>query len=210
MVVRFTLGLVFGSLLMQAAVINSTSYSMPNGNTSSYSYWDESYTGSGNSSANGSALSGGLGDLTDGVAADNNWFVTEAPPGAGPYVGWNNVNPIITFYFGGVINFSRVRIHFDDSQNGGVTAPSSVTINGSNFGVTDPAGVAPFWADFDVSGLASTDQLSFQLNRNTEWVFASEFEFEDDSLSAVPEPATMFLMGGSLSALALLRRRFRK
>jgi hypothetical protein len=176
---RFTLGPVFGSLLMQAAVVNPTSYSMPNGNTGSYNYWDESYTVSGNSSVDGSAFSGGIGDLTDGVVANNNRFITEAPPGAGPYVGWTNVNPIITFYFGGITNFSRVRILFDDSRSGGVTAPSSVTINGSNLGVTDPAGVAPFRADFDVSGLASTDQLSFQLNRNNDWVFASEFEFEE-------------------------------
>jgi hypothetical protein len=207
---QLALGLLLGSFALQAAVVNPISYSMPNGSSGSYNYWDESYTGSGNPLANNSPLSGGLGDLTDGIVAPDNWFVTEAVPGPGPYVGWQNIDPLITFEFAAVTDFTTVRIHFDDSQEGGVTGPVGVTINGTNFAVTDPAGSAPFWAEFDISGFASSNQLAIQLHRSDIWVFASEFQFEDASLSAVPEPSTMFIMGGGLSALALLRRRFRK
>ena len=210
MVKQIAIGLVFGSLLMQAAVVNPTSYDMPNGNVGSYTYFDDTYNGSGNIGAPGSPLTGGLGDLTDGVVASDNWTVTEAPAGPGPYVGWDNVNPLITFNFSALTDFMFLRIHFDDSNgSGGVSAPASVTINGTNFTIADPVGSSPFWAQFDISGLASTNQLAVQINRQTSWVFASEFEFEDASLSGVPEPSTMFIMGGGLSALALLRRRFR-
>ncbi|WP_156797016.1 hypothetical protein [Nitrosomonas sp. Is79A3] len=61
------------------------SYSMLNGNTGSYNYWDETYTGSGCVTCDNAALTGGRGDLTDGIVATDNWFVTEAPAGNGPY-----------------------------------------------------------------------------------------------------------------------------
>ncbi|MFV2066020.1 MAG: hypothetical protein ACC645_03505 [Pirellulales bacterium] len=44
------------------------------------------------------SLSGGLGDLTDGVIATENWYIVEPPDGPnGPYVGWNHGNtPVIS------------------------------------------------------------------------------------------------------------------
>ena len=80
----------------EASFVTPTSYDMPNGYTGSYEYWDESYTGSGNTAADGDPLSGGLGDLTDGVVASDNWYVVEAPLGPGPYVGWT-IDPTISF-----------------------------------------------------------------------------------------------------------------
>jgi predicted methyltransferase len=43
---------------------------MVDGNTGSWEYWDQSQTGFGSVTCDGAALSGGLGDLTDGVKLD--------------------------------------------------------------------------------------------------------------------------------------------
>ena len=64
-----------------AVPIVPTSYEMPNGTTGTYSYWDDSYDGTGNNQLNFAALAGGTGDLTDGVIAVDNWFVEEPPLG---------------------------------------------------------------------------------------------------------------------------------
>jgi hypothetical protein len=198
--------LVFSCLAVSAAVVNPLSYDMPNGYTGSYNYWDESYSGAGNTMQDGAPLTGGLGDLTDGMVATDNWFVTEAPAGPGPYVGWT-INPLITFRFAGVTAFGLVRIHFDDSDgNGGVSAPLSVTINGTNYLVSDPAGPEPFWAEFNIAGV-STDTLDITLERGDVWVFASEFEFQD-SANAIPEPSTFG--AGALAIAALGALRFRR
>lgn len=71
----------------QAGQIAPVSYDMLNGETGSFTYYDETYNGSGNPQGTLSALSGGLGDLTDGVIASQNWNVAEQAAN-GPYVGW--------------------------------------------------------------------------------------------------------------------------
>ena len=107
-----------------AQVIHPTSYDMPNGNSGSFNYWDDTYSGAGNNHLDAAPLSGGLGDLTDGVIATDNWFVTEVT-NHGPYVAWDSYNPILNFHFSSITPFSNVRIYFDDADGrGGVTAPS--------------------------------------------------------------------------------------
>jgi hypothetical protein len=188
--------------------VNPTSYNMPNGFSGSFNYWDESYNGSGNTSVDGAALSGGLGDLTNGVLASDNWGVVEAPAGPGPYVGWS-IDPVIVFNFGSTISFSTVQFHFDDSNgNGGVSAPAAVVINGTNFPIADPAGSAPFLQSFNVAPLGlNTNQLTIQLIRRNTWVFASEARFTTGVSAAAPEPmSAAFLALGGL-VLAARRRR---
>jgi hypothetical protein len=199
--------LLFGCMAAaHAAIVSPTSYDIPNGYTGSFNYWDESYNGSGSTNVDGAALTGGLGDLTDGVLATDNWFVVEAPAGAGPYVGWT-INPTLIFHFSAINNFTTVRIHFDDANgNGGVSTPASVDINGTNYVVPDPAGSAPFSQTFDVTGLSS-DTLTITLNRNNVWVFTSEFEFASDTSSLIPEPSTFIIAATGLFGITLLRRR---
>jgi len=200
-----TLGVLIAiTAAAKADIVMPTSYDTPNGYTGAYTYWDESYSGAGDTTVDGASLTGGLGDLTDGVVASDNWFFLESPPGPGPYVGWN-IDPTITFHFASAVDFETVRIYFDDSDGaGGVSAPSSVAINGTSFSVADPAGFAPFFVDFALSGVP-TDQLSIQLMRSNVWVFASEFTF---TARAVPEPASIVMLGtGAVGLLGYARRR---
>ena len=196
---------ILGAASSAYAALTPDSYSMLNGNTGSYNYWDEIYSGAGCVTCDNAVLSGGRGDLTDGIIAADNWFVTEAPAGNGPYVGWT-LDPTITFHWNAPVNVSSVTFHFDDSNgSGGVSAPASVDVNGINFPISDPAGSAPF--AFVANGLSFTgNDLSVTIHRSNAWVFLSEVEF---NVSPVPEPETyaMLLAGLGLIGFAVRRRK---
>ena len=200
------LGLSAMGISAQAASVKPISYDMLNGDSGSYNYWDQSYTGSGNVNANGSSLTGGLGDLTDGVIATQNWNVVEAPAGNGPYVGWVHKNPVIDFRFASVEIFNSITFHFDDSDGiGGVYQPASVNVNGTDYAVPTNAGSNPFGFTIDLAGL-TTDVLTTEIARSSGWVFLSEVTF-DAQVSAVPLPASSLLLMGGLAGLVGLRRR---
>ncbi len=207
--------LLIGSILVACSWANAsvtvdpTSYDMLNGHTGSFNYWDDSYTGAGNKQVNGAALTGGLGDLTDGIVASDNWQFVESPRGPhGPYVGWRS-NPLITFKFSQAHAFDSVNIHFDDADYGGVSAPLSVIIDGTGYAITDPAGSDPFWANIDVTSQnLNTDTLHIQFVRGSSWVFASEVGFTAaEDVAAVPLPGSLLLVGLGTSVAGYLRRR---
>ena len=181
------------------------SYNMLNGNTGSYNYWDETYSGAGCVTCDNAALTGGRGDLTDGIIAADNWNITEAPSGNGPYVGWT-LDPVITFHWNSPVNITSVTFYFDDANGlGGVSSPSSVDVNGTNFPIADPAGSAPF--SFVANGLSFTgNDLAVTLHRSNAWVFMSEVEF---NAAPIPEPETyaMLLAGLGLLGFAAHRRK---
>jgi hypothetical protein len=189
-----------------AAPVVVSSYDMVNGYTGSYQYWDDTYSGSGAKTTDGAPLSGGKGDLTDGIKATANWYVTEAPAGAGPYVGWLNINPVIHFHFGGPVTINTISFNVDDANGyGGVSTPLSVVIGGVTYGLTDPAGSAPF--QFDVSGLSlNVSDLDITINRRNAWVFVSEIAFDGSDGGSVPEPGSLALLGLGLAGLALRKR----
>lgn len=201
--------LVFGfSALGSAALaISPTSYDMPNGNGlavgGSFNYWDLNYTGSGNTTLDNAPLTNGLGDLTDGFVSNQNWSVVENIAGTGPYVGWSELDPTVTFRFGSVSAINQITVYADDADGGGgVSLPDAVRINGTLFDVDqNMAGREPKALVFSGLGL-NTDTVDVQFIRSNRWVFVSEVTF-----SAVPEPGTIAALG--LGALMLLRRRRR-
>lgn len=201
-----------------AAQVFATSYAMPNGggqaSGGTFNYWDKEYTGAGAASTDGAALTGGLGNLTDGVVAPNLWFNTENNAGTGPYVGWfgpgrGQLNPLITFNFAGSTLIDQIRIHMDNSNVGGVFAPAQILIDGVSTAFTAPADGTAGFVDFSglsLSGGSHTLQFNQDFGGNS-WIFLSEIEFYGSS-AAVPEPATwaMMLLGFGVVGGAMRRR----
>lgn len=196
-----------------ASPILPTSYDMPNGDGvisgGSFNYWDLNYTGTGNTSLDNDPLSGGLGDLTDGVIASGNWSAVENVEGTGPYVGWRaglNGNPQITFHFDPGSTIETVTVYVDDANgDGGVDLPDSVIINGVTFDIDQfLAGAEPKSFTFSNLGFVG-DTMTIDLIASSEWVFASEITFDSQP---VPEPMTLAVLGAG--AVALVRKRKRK
>lgn len=180
------------------------SYDMPNGGTGGGNdYLDSSYGGvgaTGNPAAIGSSLAGGAGELTDGViSAAHDW--------TGPYVGWLNINPTITFHFDGPPTITEIVFHFDDNDGGaGVGAPLSVEIDGgAAVPIADPAGSDPF--AFSVTGLSITkSSFDVVINRRTEWIMLSEVQFFGEA-AQTPGPAPLALLAAGFVGIAGFARR---
>jgi len=205
--------LSLSAVAASAATVSPTSYDMANGQNGSYTYQDGSYSVGGslhpNANISSAALSGGLGELTDGYIETKNWNAAgvESAAGNGPYVGWASIQPVITFNFADVTDFVSATFYFDASNVGGVAPPRSVTINGENQLVPTPASNAPFAFTFDLSNQAPTDTLVATIfDGQGSWVFLSEVTFEAN-VSAVPLPAGALLLLTGLAGLGAARRR---
>jgi hypothetical protein len=201
-----------------AVPVTAVSYDMPNGSGQAsggtYNYWDASYSGSGNVTLDGAALSGGTGDLTDGITTNLNWNNIENAAGTGPYVGWrSNItpDPVVRFDFGGSVLISSVTVHMDDSNGtGNVQTPLSIDLSTDGVtytsnAITDPVSSSPFNATLPL--LEITNQLFVRFTHRDQWIFIDEVTFDGERPNAVPEPALPALLGLGLVALGISRKR---
>lgn len=200
-----TLAMCLAAPAATAATVVPESYDMLNGDQGSFPYFDSSYSGTGNKNSAYAPLTGGVGELTDGVIATQNWFVTPDP-----YVGWLRTNIVITFNFASILDFNSITFYFDDSNgSGGVAPPDRAAVNGLSALVPDGPSGAPASFTMDLTALAPTSVLTTQLFHDAQypWIMLSEVKF--DAIAPIPLPAGMPLLLGGLGALALIRRKSR-
>jgi PEP-CTERM motif len=138
-------------------------------------------------------LSGGVGKLTAGVSPALSWYqYGEDTPWVGWYIGYpNETDPIVTFNFAGVEHINSVTVWVDNALGyGGVSLPSSVAIDGTDFPIapdnSNPAPRGYTFSSLDITG-SSVNVQFFQSNA---WVMVVEVSFS----SGVPEPATWAMM----------------
>lgn len=225
-VVPFVMAVMGEALIAHAVQIMPSSYDMTNGygvsSGGEYNYWDASYSGVGNKTADGALLTGGLGKLTDGVIAttDWEWHESDGTPrtvenfaGTGPYVGWTCGDPVITFKFNQA-KIDNITFYVDNPAGayGGVAAPKSFTINGKIYTVdTTSLGSGPQVINLTNLDLDNVNDLTVIINRDLSpdsfWLFLSEVTFDDGNSVPVPEPASLILFGVGISCVVLLRNR---
>ena len=195
-----------------AAQLVVTSYDTPNGDGQasggSFNYWDKNYTGAGAKTTDGAPLTGGVGDLTDGIVAKDFWYNVENGAGEGPYVGWyalSSLNPVVKFNLAGVSAVTEIRIHLDNSGVGGVFTPAAILINGVNSAFSGPAAGSIGWVTFSGLNLTGSSQTIEFRQDPFRWAFVSEVQFLGNR---VPEPAAwaMMLSGFGLAGAAMRRR----
>jgi PEP-CTERM motif len=191
----------------QAAPLTVASYDMPNGDSSTYVYHDGLYTGSGDKTLDNAPLSGGTGVLTDGVIPTLSWDSYGSSYPNGPYVGWT-IDPsiTITFHFAGAVTIRGVTFHFDDpaGHSGQVQAPQSVAFGGQTYpGATGSQQTGPYALTIQDLSI-TTASLPVTITRANTWVFLSEVTFDG---IALPEPASLTLLGFGLAGLLGARRR---
>jgi len=185
---RFAAALPF---VAHAAPVAVASYDAPNGSGQAsggnFNYWDLAYSGSGATTTDGAPLAGGTGDLTDGVIATQSWFAVENAAGTGPYVGYADADPTITFRFAAPTSFATATFHFDVANFGGVVPPTAIDVGLLAFALPAFVGDAPRSFTADLSSLAPTDTLAVTFHRGDRWVFVSEVQF---TAAPVPEPSS--------------------
>lgn len=195
-----------------ADTLSPISYSMVNGRSGFNSYRDETYGGpgaTGNPNADSSFLAGGLGQLTDGTVGTDDILANSSFD----WLGWLEVQPIITFDFGQQVTFDSLGLHAASisAMFGDVDLPGTIVWEFSNDGTnfsdgilraTSPAEAAnPASQWLDLAVARSGRYVRATLNDGDQpWIFVSEFRF-----AGVPTPGAAALMG--IAGLVGLRRK---
>ena len=119
--------------IASAAILPIANYSMENGQSGFTTYHDDTYNGAGNPNADGSFLSGGTGQLTDGVLGTDDIFNN----GVFDWVGWFSIQPLIVFDLGAesVLNSLSLRAANNSSIFNDVAVFGEAAISFSHDGV---------------------------------------------------------------------------
>lgn len=199
-----------------AATVAPIAYAAPNGDSVDDSiYHDESHSQYMAGMADNVLLAGGVGDLTDGVIADQPWITVEPPAGPGPYVGWVvdgdpaeasvSVDPLrIDFTFDETYRFTRVSLYGDHSN--GVEAPASLTVwptgdKSSAQSASFPSQSGLYALSLSLAPEIAASALSLEIDLAA-FTMLSEVTF-----GVVPVPPALPLLAGGLAALGLAARR---
>lgn len=213
--ITLALGMLSGA---HALPITVQSYSMLDGPALFGAYNDNLYNGT---NVNG-FLSGGVGDLTDGVLT----ALVAAGYGAwAPYVLWQ-ISPTITFDLGSLYDVSNVTSYFKYYPQAGVYIPSSVGLRISNDGINfttiqsrifSPAELVPGGNDANgiyqlLPSTVTARYIELTLSNPSLWIALSEVTFNGTSGSlnpavAVSEPESYAMMLAGLGLLGANTRR---
>jgi hypothetical protein len=177
-------------------LISPTGYTATPGNGiaqgGGYNYFDE--TGS---------------QLTDGIKGANAWNADLGNGIAYEWVGWNRVDPTITFNFASPVTISQVTIGFNVNHGADIYLPTSINIGGNTFSPTGNEISDNTRGDLSLAGTWTGSSLTINLTRNLGdpagyWIFTDEFSFQG---AAVPEPAEYAAVAGlALVAFGAWRR----
>lgn len=218
---RLGAGLAALGLLASAqATIVVASYDMPDGADLHGAYFDNGYNGA-HSAAR--YLSGGKGDLTDGVLSAS----VSAGYGAwAPYVMWDGLSPVIRFDLGSTYTLSSVTAYFKYYAQAAVFMPGSVGLrysdDGVNFGAERLRGLS--MAERNVPGGDNSDgifdllttpgsgryvEMTLHNGPENRWLALSEVVFDGTpgAATSVPEPGSAALAALALAGLGWSRRR---
>ncbi|MEM1379371.1 MAG: hypothetical protein AAGH41_01975 [Pseudomonadota bacterium] len=197
-----TLGLAAVAMVgcAHAAPITVSSYDTVNGDSGpSGGYWDDTYNGTGTVTQDGAPLTGGTGDLTNGIIDQDGWVVSELQSSASSYVGWLASSVDVTFNFDPGTVLDSVTVHFADSNGfAGVDYIDQVTVGGQVFTFTDPGNVLTSSLTVPLGGIV-TQALTMTFESAGAWIFISEVEFDGtQGMSAVPVPGAALLLGSAV------------